>query len=348
MKQFIIVMLLLLPVFTEAQLQKDKLDSLQLALKNAANDTIRMDVSKQLGFYYNSKNHDSTLFYLEQSAFIAKKLKLKLDEAVALQSEASLFSGSYYPKALELLLRTLKINEDPESEKNVWGLPARLTPHKLRLNSLGWTQRNLAQLYGNTGNTDKQILSLLQAIKLAESVQDSQLNMMANMNLGNVYFEKLKKLDSALYFEQRALSLISKSTVRNNDGWIFSAIGNIYKKEGKFDLAKDAFHKGLRLMQENNNLAGIGGICIALSNFYKTINKPDSSLLYANTALETYKSFKDLAGVANAYSSLSSAYDGQNRIDSAFAYLKLATALHDSLNNVERKNLLVYQNVSFD
>ena len=347
MKQFIIFMLLLLPAFTEAQPQKDKLDSLNLALKNAADDTIRMEVSKQLGFYYNSKNNDSAYFYLEQSAFIAKKLKLKLDEAVALQSESGMFYGGNYPKALELLLRTLKINEDPESERNVWNLPARLTPHKYRLNSLGWTYNNLAQLYGNTGNTEKQIPSLLLAIKLAESVKDSQLNMISNMNLGIVYFEKLKKLDSALYFEQTALSLFSKSAGRNDVGWVFNAIGNIYKEKGNFDLSKDAFNTGLRLMQENNNLGGVGVICLALSSFYKTVNKPDSSLFYANKALETYKKFKDVAGISRAYSALSSAYDEQKRTDSAFAYLKLATVLHDSLNSVERKNLLAYQNANF-
>jgi two-component system NtrC family sensor kinase len=101
-------------------------------------------------------------------------------------------------------------------------------------------------------------------------------------------------------------------------------------------------------MQEQNNLAGVGGICLSLSNYYKIINKPDSSLFYGYKALGTYKMFRDTAGIANAYSSLSSAFEKQKKVDSAFAYLKSGTALHDSLNSAERKNLITYQNANLD
>ena len=63
MKLFIkITLLLLLPVFVSAQSEQKQLDSLQIALKNAANDTIRMDVYFQLGLFYNEINPDSSLF----------------------------------------------------------------------------------------------------------------------------------------------------------------------------------------------------------------------------------------------------------------------------------------------
>ena len=349
MKQIIILLLILLPTFVEAQQQQNNLDSLQLYLKNAANDTIRMDALSQVGFYYYSINTDSGNFYLERSSSIAQKLKLKLNEAGILSTEAYHLSWTNYPKALEVSLLALKIAEDPASEKNTWNLPAGHTPHIERLSSLGWTYFNIAQLYGNTGNTEKQMASLLKAITIAQSLRDSVLNMLTTMNLAGVYLDKFKKLDSALYFEQRALSFFSESNGDKSDiGWVFGGIGAIYLEKGNFDLSRNAFQKGLQSMQEQNNLAGVGGLSLFLSGFYNKIDKPDSSLQYAYKALETYKLFKDRKGVANAYSSLSSAYDQQKRTDSAFAFLKLATALHDSLNNVERTNLLAYQNANFD
>jgi two-component system NtrC family sensor kinase len=45
---------------------------------------------------------------------------------------------------------------------------------------------------------------------------------------------------------------------------------------------------------------------------------------------------------------LSTVYNYKNKPDSAFTYLKIATALNDSLNNAEKKNLLAYQNVGFN
>jgi len=53
-------------------------------------------------------------------------------------------------------------------------------------------------------------------------------------------------------------------------------------------------------------------------------------------------------GIAGAYRTISSVYSQQNKPDSAFAYLTMSTNLFDSLNNVERKNLLAYQDVGFD
>ena len=348
MKQFIIFLLFFLPVFIKAQPQQDKLANLHLALKNAANDTTRMDAYGQLGLYYNTVNGDSSLFYLAQSLSIAQKLKLKLYEAWLLQNQGYMLAWSNYPQSLELLLQALKIAEDPASEKNTWNLADGVTPQIARLNVLGYIHLIMGHLYGNTGNKDKQISSYLQAKNLAESVRDTVLNKYANMHLGNVYYS-LDKLDSALYFEQKAVSLFSKLPEAGlNDGWVFSAIGQIDQAKGNFDLSRHAFQNGLELMQKQNISNGVVAICILLSSFYKTINKPDSSLLYANKALEIYKLLGDGGGIADAYSSLSSAYDEQKRTDSAFAYLKLAIPLHDSLNNARRKNLLAYQNVTFD
>ncbi len=73
-----IALLLLLPVFVSAQLEQKKLDSLHVALKNAANDTVRMDVYFQLGLFYNEINFDSSLFYLNQSIPIAQTIKIKI------------------------------------------------------------------------------------------------------------------------------------------------------------------------------------------------------------------------------------------------------------------------------
>ena len=54
-----ILLFLLLPVFADAQQnsfyeqeQKKQLDSLQLTLKNATNDTLRMDLYKKLSRHY--------------------------------------------------------------------------------------------------------------------------------------------------------------------------------------------------------------------------------------------------------------------------------------------------------
>jgi len=52
--------------------------------------------------------------------------------------------------------------------------------------------------------------------------------------------------------------------------------------------------------------------------------------------------------MADAYQLISDVYSNQEKADSAYIYLQLATIIRDSLNNVQRENLLAYQNLGFD
>jgi two-component system NtrC family sensor kinase len=348
MKKFITILFLFLSVFVKAQSDQRYIDSLHLALQNATSDTIRMDVLSQLGFFYGTINIDSSQLYLAQGLAIARRLKLKLYEAGILSTQIYMLSWSNYPKALELSLQALKIAEDPANEKNVWSLPHGHTPHIERLITLANIYFAMAQLYGNTGNPDRQKSSLLEAIHLAEIVHDSVQNMTASLNLGNIYLSR-HQLDSALFIEEKALKLFSKSTGdKSSLAWVYGTIGAIYLEKENYSLSGSAYLKGLQLMQEQNNLSGVGNLCLSLSKYYKMINKPDSSLFYGYKALKAYKTYNDLGGIADAYSSLSSAYEKQHMVDSAFAYLKSGTALQDSLNSVERKNLITYQNANME
>ncbi len=349
MKSLKLMLLYLLFVVAKAQSQQQTLDSLHTALQNAPNDTIRMDVLSGLGYYYDHSNADSVEFYLGQSLSISRKLNLKLYEAGSLSSLAYHYAWSDYPKALQLVMQALAIAEDSTSEKTAWNLQPGHTPHKERLALLGYIYFNSAQLFGNTGDIKKQMQSLRKSMEIAESLGDSILNMIATMNLGTIYLDKIKKFDSTLYFEQKALNFFSPiNGDKSSIGWIYGSMGAAYLEQGNFHLSRNAFQKGLQWMQDQNNLAGVGSLCLSLSKLYRINGKHDSSLLYAYRALETYKIFKDRKGIADAWSSLSLAYGEQKKTDSAFVYLKLATALRDSLGNVEKENLIAFENKSFN
>lgn len=351
MKLFIkISLLLLLPGFAKAQYSEKNLDSLHFALKNAANDTVRMDAYFRLGLFYNEINLDSSLFYLNQSIPIAQKLKLKINEASALDNKGyMLMQLGNYPKSLESSLQALKIAEDPASEKYTWNLPKGRTPRNERLDALGCTHHEMGHLYGATGNTDKQITNYFAAISLAESVPDTVLLASANMDLGNVYL-RLNKLDSSLFFEQRALrfNVNLSFDLRKYEGWILTIMGNIYKEKGNFNLAKDVYLKAIKADTEQNNLTVLEDSYIALGALYQTFKKPDSSLLYARKSLETAQGIGQHQGLAKAYQLLLDVFSNRKNLDSTLKYLQLYTALHDSLNDVEKKNLLAYQNIGFD
>jgi two-component system, NtrC family, sensor kinase len=349
MKQLILTFTLVFIATVGAQSQQSKIDSLYQSLANQSNDTLRMDSYWQLSINYRNTFPDSLIFYRKKSLSIAQKLGLKLREAEMLSGIAYDMAFHNYPEALQLYFQAIKIAENPSSEKTAWNLPTGQTPQIKRLTILGYTYLTMAQLYGNIGNKEKKITTLLLAEKIAKNIENMHIEKMVNLNLGQT-FTSLNKLDSALIFLKKAESEYLKS--KNNfetyfDGYILASIGEIYQERLNYELAESYYKKGLQLMKFHNNVPGIGEISIKLSNFYRLINKPDSSISYANKALEVVGSFGSKAK-ANAYYSLSMAHDQQNETDSALAYLKLSSSLRDSLYKVEKESLLSFQSVNLE
>ena len=218
MKQLILFLLFVLPVFVKAQQQHDQVASLHQTLKNAANDTIRMDAYFQLALHYNYTNNDSALYYHALCLPISQKLNLKLIEAHILENRGYVLTAlGNYPKALESFLKSKKIAEDPASEKYVWNLPEGQTPWEARLETLAYLYQTMGHLYGATNNRDKQISSYLKSKEIGESIQEKGIITTLNMNLGWTYFN-LNKLDSALFYAQTALDSLAKNGIGKYSG----------------------------------------------------------------------------------------------------------------------------------
>jgi two-component system, NtrC family, sensor kinase len=347
-----IALLLLFPFVVVAQPQQKQLDSLGLAIKNATNDTIRMGSSQFLASFYLEINRDSSFFYNKQALLLARKLKLKLNEADILDAQGYLFYNlGNFPEALKSSLLALKIAEDPLVEKGPFTLQWQRfkTPGSFRLGLLASIHHNLGHLYYGTGNRDKQILSYRESERIAASNNDSVLLALIYKNLTWVYTE-LNQLDSALIFGQKSLDYFSGLSFsdRMYEGDALSNIGNIYLKMGNFVLAKQALIKSVQLSEKQHNLTSLGWICISLAKLYKLEIKTDSSIFYAKKALDNFKAVGATYPKVAAYDLLFSMYNEQHKKDSAFAYLQLANAIKDSLNKVDKKNLQAFQNVGFD
>jgi len=338
---------LLLPAFAIAQQQQNKIDSLHLALQNAANDTMRMDINDALAFAFTESNSDSALFYYDKAAGMADKLGLKIDEVSELDMKGYVLSTRRnYPQSLATFLKAKRIAEDPASEKNTRHLPKGLTPRSERLEWLGWIYNDMGPLYEYTGNLNEEISGFQQARSIAESIHNKGLLTYAYSGLAH-YYEITDQLDSALFYEKKAEALIHYNGGKYGASPL-NTLGKIYQKKRDFDKAREAFARAIKADQDANNLSNLGDTYLNMADLYKTEKRPDSVIFYSRKAVDTYKKVEQPDGIAKAYNILYSIYNGQNKSDSAFAYLKLATAINDSLTNVEKMNLLAFQNVGFD
>ena len=351
MKSFLKISLLLsLPVFVTAQSQQKQLDSMHLALQYAANDTVRIEVYSSLGYFYDDVNLDSSVYYSEKGVAIAQQLLLKLREAeILMRLSFPLTKMGNYPRSLKVLMQASAIAEDPSIEKNTVHLLNGQTPRTYRLSMLGYIHLGLGYLYANTGNYEKGLATYPEGIQIAESIKDTLLlaNMYRDMGLA---YDNLNKLDSALLTGQKALVYFSvlPFVERKFEAYVFSGIGNVYQQMGKLDLARENYEKAIEVSEIHNNPALAGEAYLKLAKLYQLFKKPDSSLQYAKKALEAFTIVGKEKFKAASYRMISDIYDEQKKSDSSFAYLRQATALHDSLDRIEKKKLQEFQLVGFD
>ena len=344
-----IVLLLLLPAFGKAQTRR-QIDSIYLILQHAANDTVRMAAYSMLGGLYDDISVDSGLYYCNKGIAIAEKLDLQLNKAEMLAFMGwPLMKTGNYPEALKVINQGLKIAEDPSNEKNTWNLQKGQTPQMYRLIVIGILYSALESLYLYAGNYEKQIAIAREAITRLESARDI-------FNLAGLYPDigdyhlRLKKFDSALFYQQKSLYYYSKLSFddRKFEGGTYSSIGTIYEQMGNTDLAGENYQKAIQVSEQHDNPRHTGNACLQLANLYQSLKEADSVFLYAKKAIEAFTLGGYEKEKAIAYRMISDYYHGQNNTDSSFAYLRLATLLNDSVGSIEKKRLQEFQVAAFN
>jgi two-component system NtrC family sensor kinase len=316
-------------------------DSMMVVLKKSTDDTMRMSIEAALSPYYFDKNLDSSIYFGQQSLIIANKLKFKLWKAFINNSIGyALFQKGNYISALQLLLDALKISGDEESEQNIWGISAfydTADAHKARMNVLAYSHLNLAFVYSVAGNSDQQLASYLDGIKIGESINDHATVGIFKMNLARFYREK-NKLDSGLITDQSALYNLNSVGLIKYIGVVLSGIGDIYTAKGNYDSAAAYYREGIRLNTKYELERGVLLSYKSMAKLFVITGNIDSAIFYAKAGIKLGRQLNATANLYEIYTTLSAAYNLRAQNDSAYFYLKIADALKDSLYNKQKIN----------
>src|SRR4029078_13278344 len=140
--------------------------------------------------------------------------------------------------------QALEIAGNPSNERNTWHLLKGQTPQSYRVSLLSYTHMGFDNLYGYTGDYEKQMTSAYEAKKFAESIKDSFLLAFIYGDIGDVYIKR-NKLDTAIVFQQKALKYFSAIPFedRKYEGTVYSSIGRIYQQMGNIVLARENVKK---------------------------------------------------------------------------------------------------------
>jgi signal transduction histidine kinase len=317
MKLFYIILLLLTSVLTAAQSQVSEADSLEKLLLQTPQDTTRVLLLAELTNRYQFFKSDTALILAQQAIALAQRLHFSKGEIRALMrlGEVRRLRGEY-PQALEEQLRALQLSREThnyEEEANVL--------------------KFIAPIYIDLGEYRQALDCLFQSKEISGRISQ-QLSAIELFRIGNAY-EKMGMLDSALYFQQKALA-------SRTGEWghlpspqaraiILMNLGIIQNRLGNSSEALRYYQKGLQAAYTSEDVLNQSRSEYQIAEWYYNLNNLDSALHYAKLSFANAQKSAQKLTVLSASSLLTKIYKAKSRIDSAFYYQQIAMAAKDSL-----------------
>ena len=341
----------MLPFFSKAQSQQKQLDSLRTALKNTADDRVKMVTLYNLASYFTESNRDSAMFFNEASMVVANKINQPLWVANSLLLKSYLVQREEnLSLSLKLCNEALVILQDERNEKNAVipkGDEFASEPKKFRISSQSEGYHQLGNIWSRAGNFEKAIEYYKKKIRISKELNNKAGLTESNMNIGSIYII-MKKLDSAFVYSTRALENSNLTGYNTYLGIILNDIGTIYFKKGQLDSAKQYYQKSLLVNKEQNNVAAEIVSNFSFAGLYEKAAQADSMLMYASTALQMAINLKQSSSVSFSAELVSKAWKMKGNTDSAFAYLAISKRLSDSLYKDRSNKLTQFQNANYE
>ena len=354
MKSHLFVLAILAcPLFVSAQAPGfENIDSLKHEVETTRNDTMRYVQLEALAQAYLEIKPDSSFYYSKKSLEIARKLKLKLDEARTLgRSGYALQNMGNYPASLKAYLSAIEIASNPESGKlilppkylQLLALNPEQTASVYRIGTLSFLHGFCGVLYENANDFEKELYHLRYSRQYSEQIKDTFNLSTLYYILGRVYLS-LGKNDSAFIFLQKAYDYSLQTG--NNPAGVLLTLGKYYMAIGKDPQAVDYLRNALSESHNINYSRGVIASSLLLSAISRKQHQLDSSLYFANSALALAQQMKAPDLLLRTWSELVAFYSSVNRSDSIAKYQALIIQLKDSLFN--SKQAQEFQNIDFD
>lgn len=282
------------------------------------------------------------LGYLSQGKYIEAlqnyQLSLTIFEAIKFDEGIANLLGNmgviyYYQgdniKALDYYLKSLKIAER--------------TGNKLRIMSM---LNNVGAIYGLKKSTyDKALQYYLKALPLCEALGDKDGLGGISVNVGDIYFQQNNDEKALQYFNNALKAYGSNAEGSPN---AYNAIGKLYLKEGKLELALKNHLDGLAIAKKLNDKLKTAESLIGIANVY--VKKEEY-----NAALDYFKQAEQPAIEINAtnilfelYKSMAMSYSKTEDFSNAFKYERLFSSVKDTIYNNEADKKLATIQFDFD
>ncbi|HVX50574.1 MAG TPA: sensor histidine kinase [Chitinophagaceae bacterium] len=300
-------------IATCARAQRHGIDSLENLLQPGINDSVKLDIYKQLSETMNFKDFDSNLLFAREGLALAVKKNDAVKKGIFYDNIGAAFyfkgffdsAASYYFKAVSLL----------QAAGNLATLAA--------------TYNNLAKLYRKTGAYPRALNFYNKAIDIFKDLHDDD-DLSSTYNECGVVYEYQKKYKAALDLYNKSLALKRRLNDSTGISYALSFIAEVYSQQGNFKDAERLALQSLhirQLIKDSFTIAlsfsDLGDLYQAKGNYSKAIHNYIASNNYIGNMIPDMR--------ASNLQQLSDIAYRQEDYKNAFDYYRQATALKDSI-----------------
>jgi serine phosphatase RsbU (regulator of sigma subunit) len=224
------------------------LDSLNVKLKNAKNDSVKIVTYYKASFSekLNQQQKDSLIFLIGE---LGKNSKLKRLYSYAIFKQGYYYDNfKKYDNALESYILALK---EAEKVKNLY-------VQAICHNRIG-------DVYSNEKKYTIAIRQYHYSIPIAKLINDSA-DLSENYNALGTIYKNINQADSSLFYHFKALEIRLKFGKKTSLANSYNNIGLIYKKIKDYDNAINFLNKGLQIRLKLNDIKGVSGSKINIGN----------------------------------------------------------------------------------
>ncbi|HVT85222.1 MAG TPA: tetratricopeptide repeat protein [Chitinophagaceae bacterium] len=154
-------------------------------------------------------------------------------------------------------------------------------------------------------------------------------------NIGATYAKAMMP-DSGLLYAQQAVNIDLRTNNQISLPFTLSTLAENYIANKNYDLALPFLRKALDYAEAIANRWGIAFTNLDFSQAYLGLKNYDSAIYYAQNSIRNSGDYKET--MMKSYEILYKSFETIGRQDSLIKYFKLATAVKDSVYNIEKTN----------
>lgn len=202
-----------------------------------------------------------------------------------------------------------------------------------------WATRNLALSENGKGNLEKQLDLTINALKIAEELNDLHATGILNTDIGNILVEQ-DQPRQALHYQKKALRIKQSLGQPGEIARTLNSIGSSYIRMNMPDSALYFMLESEKIKLALNDHQGLAVTYENIGLIYLQQKKYALALPYFNISEQYYKESDHLNGLVKSHLNIGLAHTMLHHYEEAQQHLSEAALLNTTLKNA--KNTLVY------